>query len=150
MTISGYPHTYLRSAHPVCIILCMDGVPVWTLGDRLRKAREDADIDIQDMAKRLGYHRNTITAYEADDRPPKAGLIRAWADICAVSLEWLENGTIELHEPVLRPSTWTALFRPDDLRLFDPDGLPDVIDLRDHIVAQMGEEGSLDLYANAS
>lgn len=63
--------------------------PVWTLGDRLRKARDFADITSADMAERLGVSRNTITNYENDHTRPSLLAVRAYSDETGVDLDWL-------------------------------------------------------------
>ena len=69
-------------------------IPTWTQGDRLRKAREEARVSVEAMADALGVTRTTITRYER--RPGKRGVpsavVRVWADITSVDLEWLETG----------------------------------------------------------
>lgn len=63
--------------------------PTWTLGDRLRKARDFADISSTDMAERLGVSRNTITNYENDHTRPSLLAVRAYANETGVDVEWL-------------------------------------------------------------
>ena len=40
--------------------------PTFTLGDRLRKAREVAGLSIDDMADELGTSTKTVYSYEGD------------------------------------------------------------------------------------
>lgn len=69
-------------------------VPEWTTSDRLRKAREEAGLSVDTMAHELGVSRNTVTNYER--HPGKRGIphavVRVWADVCDVDLEWVETG----------------------------------------------------------
>lgn len=65
------------------------GVPEWTLGDRLRKAREVAGLSQQQLATELGVARRTISAYEVGERTPRAVVVRAWAIRCSVPENWL-------------------------------------------------------------
>jgi transcriptional regulator with XRE-family HTH domain len=51
----------------------------WTLGDRLRKARELAGYDAKAFAERIGVSRDTIRSYEADRYLPKRPVLLAWA-----------------------------------------------------------------------
>lgn len=67
-------------------------IPVWTLGDRLAKARVFADLDQRDMAVYLGMSKAVISVYERDVRPPKLPVLRDWALRCGVSLDWLLTG----------------------------------------------------------
>ena len=64
-------------------------IPVWTRGDKLRKSRETAGLSIEDMATALGFHRNSITAWESDRYPAKRAVVLAWAIICRVDPAWL-------------------------------------------------------------
>lgn len=66
-------------------------VPNWTLGDRLRKAREHAGFEQGELAARIGISRNTVGNYELDrgQRGPKMLVLRAWAHECDVPLDWL-------------------------------------------------------------
>jgi transcriptional regulator with XRE-family HTH domain len=66
-------------------------IPQWTLGDKLRKARECAGMDQEELARRIGISRNTVGNYELGrgQRPPKVVVLRAWAHECGVPYEWL-------------------------------------------------------------
>lgn len=70
-------------------------LPTWTIGDRLRKAREHAGISVQEMADRLGVGRTTISNYE-HDRTGKRGVPRMavmlYASQCGVPVAWIEGG----------------------------------------------------------
>jgi len=68
-------------------------IPRWTLGDRLRKAREDAGISVADMATRMGVSRNTVGNWEHDKiaSVPMLG-VKAYAAICNVPIWWLAGG----------------------------------------------------------
>ncbi len=63
--------------------------PSWTLGDRLSKARRHAGIGSEEMAVKLGISRTTVSNYESGRTDPTIGMIRGWADVCQVPLEWL-------------------------------------------------------------
>lgn len=67
-------------------------VPEWTIGDRLRKARELTGLDRSAFADAVGVTRNTVTKYETHDKAPKRLLLKAWALRCGVSTAWLESG----------------------------------------------------------
>lgn len=66
-------------------------VPEWTLGDRLRKARESAGDTQQQLANRLDISLRIVKEGEADKRRPKRAIILGWAVACGVSPRWLEN-----------------------------------------------------------
>lgn len=69
-------------------------IPMWTLGDRLSKARSDAGISPAAMAARLRVHRNTISNWEHDRVDVPYLALRAWSDETGVALWWLvgDNG----------------------------------------------------------
>lgn len=65
-------------------------LPIWTLGDRLRKSREWAGIKQQEeMARRLSKSRAAIAGWETDKHRPDALALRAWAYETGVPLWWL-------------------------------------------------------------
>mgnify|MGYP003388870404 CR=1 FL=1 len=66
-------------------------VPTWTLGDRLRKARESAGLKQEELAEALGLTRHPIADYENDVRAPKRAIIMAVAMRCGVPVDWLEG-----------------------------------------------------------
>jgi transcriptional regulator with XRE-family HTH domain len=70
--------------------------PQWTLGDRLRKAREHAGLKQTEMAADLGIGRSSIINYESDKAEPPRPVLVAWALRCSVPYEWLTG------EPVFR------------------------------------------------
>lgn len=75
-------------------------VPEWTLGDRLRKAREAAGYASQkDFAKATGISRGTVSSHEAGKRPTNARLLRQWARETGVSEEWLRTGAASGEQP---------------------------------------------------
>lgn len=70
-----------------------DRVPEWTVGDRLRKAREIARLDQQPFADAIGVSRGTVSNYERGSVDHyKPIVLRAWAMATGVPLEWLETG----------------------------------------------------------
>lgn len=68
--------------------------PEWTLGDRLRKAREEAGLDQAALADALGVSRATISNHEVGigKRGTNRMMIRAWALATGVEAEWIEYG----------------------------------------------------------
>jgi len=69
-------------------------VPAWTVGDRLRKAREESGLSQQELADAIGVSRNTISNHEVGvgKREPQTLLVRAWAAATGVSVEWIRTG----------------------------------------------------------
>ena len=73
--------------------------PTWTLGDRLRKARDVAGLTQAEMADALvarGFRasRQAITNWETDAAQPRRmmDIIDAWAAITEVDVAWLLTG----------------------------------------------------------
>lgn len=69
-----------------------NGVPEWTVADRLRKAREMTGLDQGDFAHELGVSRGTISNYEHGHVRPREVVIRAWALRTGVSIQWIKDG----------------------------------------------------------
>lgn len=63
--------------------------PTWTLSDRLRKAREDAGLDQEQLASASGLSRATISAAENGHRVPSRASLAMWALATGVSRSWL-------------------------------------------------------------
>lgn len=56
-------------------------VPEWTVGDRLRKARELAGLSREDVATITGVTVRTLWNYEHDRTPPKRFVIDTYAEL---------------------------------------------------------------------
>lgn len=67
-------------------------VPEWTIGDRLRKARESTGATQAEFAERLGVARNTINNYELGKTKPRRPLMLVWSMESGVSLSWILTG----------------------------------------------------------
>ncbi|MFD2840113.1 helix-turn-helix domain-containing protein [Populibacterium corticicola] len=67
-------------------------IPQFTMGDRLRKAREQAGLESSEFADEIGVSRNTITNYERDKVAPRKIVLKAWALRTGVPIQWLETG----------------------------------------------------------
>lgn len=65
--------------------------PVWTLGDRLRKARLDADVTSKEMASVNGVSPNTVTNWENGHTKPARSVVLAYALRTGVPVWWLEG-----------------------------------------------------------
>jgi transcriptional regulator with XRE-family HTH domain len=67
-------------------------VPAFHVGDRLRKAREEAGLSQQDLAADLGIARQSVSNYESGRFRPRRPVMLAWAMRTKVPLEWLMTG----------------------------------------------------------
>lgn len=75
-------------AHPMSRDHRGGTVPEWTVGDRLRKAREFAGIGVEQMAERLGRQRNSITRWERSSAV-QLMVVKLYALETGVPVEWL-------------------------------------------------------------
>jgi hypothetical protein len=110
--------------------------PVFTIGDRLRKARDHAGIKsavqmAELLSERFGetVSKSTVLAWEREDnQPTRRGVrlpdvVRAYAEVCNVPEPWFWS-----HSGYDAPLTLVSgvdavqgtLFRDADLRLLDP------------------------------
>jgi transcriptional regulator with XRE-family HTH domain len=64
-------------------------VPQWTIGDRMRKARENAGLKQADLAAEIGIGRTSAVNYESGHSVPSRPVLLAWALRTRVPLEWL-------------------------------------------------------------
>lgn len=63
--------------------------PHWSIGDRLRKAREHAGLEQRQLAERAGISRATISNAERGVGNPSLPTLQAWAAACDVPVAWL-------------------------------------------------------------
>lgn len=80
------------------------GVPEWTLGDRMGKARRSAGLSKSGIAEGFGIHVNSITNYEMDRTSPRKTVLMAWALRCGVPFAWLATGDTGPIQPTDHPS----------------------------------------------
>lgn len=93
-------------------------VPEFSLGDRLRKARELTGLDGTEFAAEVGISRTSVYAAERGEKRPRELTLRAWALCSGVDLTWLKTGETPppagdgvsvVHPPGLEPGTnWHA------------------------------------------
>lgn len=86
-------------------------VPQWTVGDRLRKAREWADLGVGDLANAIGVTRKTVSDAEHGKRRVRPITLNAWSLATGVSRQWLTDGTIPPDGPLAQLA---------ELRTFNP------------------------------
>lgn len=95
-------------------------VPVWTLADRLVKARQYKGVDQAAIAKELGVSQRAISKFE-HGAPVREAFVKVWSMFCGVDYDWLRYGTA----PGLGPDDAGG---PDDRRLrcnFQSPGMSD-------------------------
>lgn len=80
-------------------------VPVWTLSDRLVKARHWAGMTQEEMADDLGMHRKTLIRHERSENPPKS-FILAYSAVTGVPVAWLLG--IDDDEPDVRSRCFSS------------------------------------------
>lgn len=68
------------------------GAPVFTVQDRMVKARDEAGMNQDRMAELLGCSRRTIVRYETGRMPVPPAVIMAYHVACEVDLAWLYTG----------------------------------------------------------
>jgi transcriptional regulator with XRE-family HTH domain len=78
-----------------------DKQPVWSLADRLRKAREEAGLEQGELAQLAGLSRATISAAENGHRRPAKATIAMWALATGVSRDWLAGESEANPDPVM-------------------------------------------------
>lgn len=64
-------------------------VPVWTMGDRLRKARTSAGLEQRQLALLVGLSTAEVVAAERDRCTPSATELGLWAAVTSVPAAWL-------------------------------------------------------------
>lgn len=74
-------------------------IPKFDLNDRLRKARETADLDQTQLAELIGVSRNSVSAAERGASKPRKPVLIAWAFATRVPFEWLMTGAANNETP---------------------------------------------------
>lgn len=67
-------------------------VPEWTVGDRLRKAREVTGLTQKSFAERIDVGHRTVTNYENNAVEPRMIVLKQWALLSGVPLGWIITG----------------------------------------------------------
>lgn len=71
-------------------VTALPRVPVWTLRDRIVKAREDAGLTQEEFARRARVGRRTIARWESSPNPPSK-IASIYAGVTGVPLWWFEG-----------------------------------------------------------
>ncbi|MGH3276390.1 MAG: helix-turn-helix domain-containing protein [Streptosporangiaceae bacterium] len=69
-------------------------VPEWTLGDRLKKAREHAGLSQTELGREIGISLASAMRYETGKVTPSQPVLLSWALCTGVDLGWLGQGSI--------------------------------------------------------
>lgn len=69
-------------------------IPEWTLGDRLRKARELTGLGQREFASEIGVSHQTVTNAEKGHRAVRKITLNAWQMRTGVDRHWLETGEV--------------------------------------------------------
>src|SRR5690625_2722285 len=77
----------------------MNFIPEFTVGDRLRKAREASGLGQTEFASELGISRNTVTNYERDHVAARRVVLLAWSMRTGVPLDWIRTGETKNPRP---------------------------------------------------
>lgn len=78
-------------------------IPVWTLGDRLRKARQHTGLTTRDFAEEIGVSQKTITDAENDRVKPRRITLLAYSARTGVPVGWIETGVSPARGEVTPP-----------------------------------------------
>ncbi len=62
------------------------------LGPRLRVARENAGLSLEELAQRIGVETASVAAWENDERPPRANRLMMLCGVLDISIKWLLEG----------------------------------------------------------
>jgi transcriptional regulator with XRE-family HTH domain len=65
--------------------------PQWTLGDRIRKARREANMTMEELAEAIGMRRESVARWERDETVPNVSRLRHIEDVCSVERGWLST-----------------------------------------------------------
>ena len=67
------------------------------MNERIKKIRKEEGITQEEFANRLKLSRNFITQLEAGTKMPSERTIDSICDVFNINIEWLRNGSGEMH-----------------------------------------------------
>lgn len=70
------------------------GYHEWTVGDRLRAARESVTSDRKHFAEMIGISADTVRNYERDIFKPKRPVLAAWCLATGFDPNWITTGKL--------------------------------------------------------
>ena len=94
-------------------------VPVWDVGDRMRKALREAGIGVGEIADYLGVARTTVSNWINGRIEPSVQTLRLWALRCGVDYDWLRDGRLPA-APVTSPTVMVDIRKPGRWAPFMP------------------------------
>lgn len=82
-------------------------IPEWTVGDRLRKARDLAGLSQGEMADKLGVKRTSLSAWERGENQPRnfLDIVNRWGEITGVDPGWILGFAPTTRRKLPRPRT---------------------------------------------
>lgn len=86
-----------------------EAIPSWSLGDRLRKAREHAGLSRDQLAAKLSVPKGTLWKWETDATRPRDVVEMAdrWAQATGVPVAWL-LGLTKMYKRDFGVVTWES------------------------------------------
>lgn len=69
--------------------------PIWTLGNRIWRARLHAGLEQAEVAEALGVSRALVSRWEKDLSDPRVGQLHQIAELTGVSFTWLSTTMYE-------------------------------------------------------
>lgn len=87
-------------------------IPEWTVADRIRKARDVAGLEQEDLAALVYVARSTVSTWEnAKGGVPHRLKLEKIAEVCGVSVSWLLTGHADTTDVDrdYRDGNWGAL-----------------------------------------
>lgn len=63
-------------------------IPIWTLQDRIRKARDHAGLNQSALAEAIGVSTNSVNRWEKGERNPTQESLESIAQATGVPMEW--------------------------------------------------------------
>ena len=75
-----------------------------TIGDRIRHARKDININQADLAKRVGVSQPTVANWESGVHDPRRLMLAKISDILSVPMSWLAEGARSSFEHDKQPA----------------------------------------------
>ena len=89
-------------------------IPVWTQGDRMRKARQLTGMSTLEFAREIGVSQKTVNNAESDSHVVRKIVLNAWSLATGVPVEWIQTGQYAIRDSNPEP----AVYRPD--RVIEP------------------------------